>query len=359
MPRPGVGERLMNRQRSMITTGNDKEGKKMDKKAWFILPVLFLVAGVASGEEALVTGFHLKPAAAIVKVGGTVKLKLVYCTVIDKSGNDSRVKSDKAPKAKVSEDDLAPLVDPAPEDDLAPLPVLTLDCDDELAPLKAPVDVKWEVSSGPGQISGDKAGATYQAPATMPTPNKATVSATLTYNVGKEKTILLSNITILDKVKTYSGKFSRHEVTVNSEYTSDLAGNIRWDFEEYYDIGGWREYKGKGKASFNIDRKGCGAAGFSNVPVEGWLKVHDDQSYEFQINLVSEDELVRTCRRGDAEWEESYTSAGETMVSGDPCGMSESYEHFTDITDLTFVRSGSCKDVVNQYQQGWSFKAVE
>ena len=47
------------------------------------------------------------------------------------------------------------------------------------------------------------------------------------------------------------------------------------------------------------------------------------------------------------------------MASGDPCGMSESYEHFTDITDLTFVRSGSCKDVVNQYQEGWSFKAVK
>ena len=326
----------------MITAGNDKEGKKMEMKAWFILPVLFLVAGVASGEEALVTGFHLKPASAIVKVGGTVKLKLVYCTVVDKSGNDSRVKSDKAPKAKVPddeltplvqtppeddltplvqtppEDDLTPLVPIPPEDDLTPLPVLTLDCDDELAPLKAPVDVKWEVSSGPGQISGDKAGATYQAPATMPTPNKATVSATLTYNVGKEKTILLSNITILDKVKTYSGKFSRHEVTVNSEYTSDLAGNIRWDFEEYYDIGGWREYKGKGKASFNIDRKGCGAAGFSNVPVEGWLKVHDDQSYEFQINLVSEDELVRTCRRGDAEWEESVHFFGRDDGIGRP-----------------------------------------
>ena len=347
-----------------------EEMKTVTQKMWFVAPVLFLVSLVVYGAEALVGGYHLKPASAVVKVGGTVKLKLVYCFLKEKSSNKTKGKSKDKPKGKDADDELAPLVIPPgakfADDELAPLVIPQLVCEgddgygEELAPLMSANDVKWKVDDGQGRVSGDLKGATYHAPASKPTPNKATVSATVTYNVGKSKTILLSRITILDEVKTYTGTFSRHAVTVYSEYTTDLAGNIKWEFEEDYDIGGWREYKGTGTAALSIKRIWCGAASFSGVPVEGRLKVYDDKRYDFLINLVGDAEQTRTCRRGDSTWEEEYSSGGDAMNQGDPCGLKEFYPQYSDVTDLSLNRKGDCGDnVINRYQEGWSFKAAE
>lgn len=320
------------------------------QKMWLVAPVLYLVSLAAYGGEALVDGYHLKPASAVVKVGGTVKLDLVHCEVVDKNpGKKPNAKSDSKPMIE------SKLVCEGDEG-----------YNDELAQLAVPDNVQWKVD-GPGRVSGDNEGATYHAPASKPKPNQATVAVTFKYplmHVGgksypKAKQTLLSRIKILDDVKTYTGTFSLHDVTVNSEYTRDLAGKIKWDFEEYYDIGGWREYTGVGTAALSIKRVWCGAASFSGVPVEGWLKVHDDKTYEFQINLVGDNELTRTCRRDDFTWKEEYSPSGDGMASGDPCGRSELYERYTDITDLTFGRNASCDQNLNQIQEGWSFKAVE
>lgn len=346
------------------------------KKMWLIAPVLYLVSLSAYGGEALVDGLHLKPASAIVKVGGTVKLSLDNCVVVDKArGKKPKAKSDSKPSGKQAEDDLAPLRmkypgEDVPDNELAPLPDLKLVCEgddgyDVLPPLVL-TNMKWEVIDGPGRVSGDRKGATYHAPASKPTLNQATVAVTFKYplDVGaksypKAKQTLLSRITILDEVKTYIGTFSRHDVSVNSEYTSDLAGNIRWEFEEYDDIGGWREYTGTGTADYTIKRIGCGAAAtFSRVPVEGRLMVHDDKRYEFQIDLVGDDEQMRTCRREDT-WKETYSVAGTAMTSADPCGKKEFYPRYSDITVLSFGSNGSCDIVINRYQEGWSFKAAE
>jgi len=358
----------------------------------FVAPVMLLVGLAAHGDEALVTGYHLRPASAVVQTGGTVKLKLVYCFVVDnkpvrKQQGRSKKKyadDDLAPlvsppsgKAKYADDDLAPLVPPPDKptdkyagDDLAPLPYLVCEGDDdydryagELAPLVAPVVVQWKVD-GPGRVSGDKKGATYYAPPSRPTPNKATVAATLTYNVGKGKTILLSGIKILDEVKTYTGSFSVNDVGVNSEYTRILTGHIRWEFDEYYEEGHWREYTGSGTATLKISRTGCGpAASFPGVPVEGRLKVYDDKKYEFLINLVGDHEQTRTCRRPDLDkdlkWEETFSSGGDAVSSGDPCGTGEFYPRSTDITRLAFERKGGCSNVMNRFQEKWSFTAVE
>lgn len=352
----------------------------MTQKIWFVGSVLWLFSLAAYGAEALVTGYHLKPASAVVKVGGTVKLKLVYCFVKEKSSVKPKGKSDSKPKKKyygegVADDELAPLVAPPgakfADDELAPLVLPPLVCEgddgygEELAPLMSAADVKWKVDDGQGRVSGDLKGATYHAPASKPTPNKATVSATVTYNAGKSKTILLSRITILDEVKTYTGTFTMYDVTVNSEYTTNLTGNIRWEFDEYYDIGGWREYTGNGTATLNISRIGCGtAANFSDVPVEGRLKVYDDKRYDFLINLVGDAEQTRTCRRPDLDkhlkWEETYSSGGHAMNQGDPCGLKEFYPRYGDATDLSLDRKGGCADNIrNQYREGWSFKAVK
>ncbi len=391
---------------------------------WFVAPAMFLVGFAAHAEEALVTGYHLKPASAVVKTSGTVKLKLVYCFVVnDKAEGKHKGQSSDKPKKKYADDDLAPLVpessgeaktkyaddDLAPlvppppgkpkdkyaDDDLAPLPYLVCEGEDgydrfvgELAPLVSPVDVQWKVD-GQGRVSGDKKSATYHAPASRPTPNKATVAASLSYNVGKGKTILLSSITIFDEVKSYSGTFSVNDVSVNTEYTRILTGKIRWEFDEYYEEGRWREYTGSGTATLKVSRTGCGtAANFADVPVEGRLKVYDDRKYEFLINLVGDKEQTRTCRRPDLDkdlqWEETFSSGGDSVSSGDPCGASEfypgatdissqvslkryadsqaskSYPSYTDITRLAFKRKGGCSNnVVNRFEERWLFEAVE
>ena len=355
---------------------------------WFVAPVMFLASFAACGEEALVTGYHLKPASAAVKVGGTVKLDLVYCQVMEKKpGNKPKAESGSKPRGKyygegVSDDELAPLVESkpssngkskgkyygekVPDGELAPLHVLKLVCDgddgyDVLAPLVLP-DVKWEVVDGQGRVSGDRNGATYRAPASRPTSNKATVA--VSYTMGKEKTILFSKITILDEVKTYAGTFSSHDVSVNTEYTRNLTGKIRWELDEYYEEGGWREYTGSGTATLKVSRTGCGtAANFADVPVEGRLKVYDDKNYEFLINLVGDKEQTRTCRRPelskDLSWEETFSSGGDAVSSGDPCGTSEFYPRYSDVTSLAFERKGGCNNVTNRFEERWSFEAVE
>jgi hypothetical protein len=279
-------------------------------------------------------GFNLKPASAVVKAGRTITLRLLFCV---------NLKDRKPPRS------------------------ICHDPDDHLFPLKDDaVDVKWKVVDGHGSINGDKKGATYHAPASKPTPNKAIAEATVTYNLmgKKRKEILRSNITIMD-APAYTGTFTSHYVTVNSEYTSDLAGNIEWDFEEYYDVGDWKEYKGRGTAAFSVKRIGCGEpASFSDVPVEGWLKVYKDNKYEFQINLLGDAEVTRTCYRPDLDkdltWEETLSLAGSGMSSADPCGVKEFYPKYTDVTDLTFGRNGSCdNNVTNLFKVGWSFKAME
>jgi len=286
------------------------------------------------------TGYYLKPQSAEVIIGKSVSLNLVFCTAW-KNASDGESKQ---------------------EGDAPP----TLECGGSVIPFK-PGTVTWKLE-GKGSVSGDKEGATYQAPASMPTPNKAIVKATLTYDspeLKKQKHILLSEITIVDA--DYIGTFSSHEVSVNSEYTTDLSGNVRWVFEEDYDIGGWREYKGIGTAALTIKRLGCEAGAFSDVPVEGWLKLYKDNKYEFQINLVDEDELMltRTCRRPDLDkdltWEETYSSSGDGMSSSDHCGEKEFYPHYDDVKDLSYGRNGSCGNIspINQYQDGWSFKAVK
>jgi hypothetical protein len=225
-----------------------------------------------------------------------------------------------------------------------------------------PANVKYSADSSLETADDAMNGTVYVAPG--PVPNKATVEVTLTCNVGKGKTILLSSITIFDEVKSYSGTFSAYDVSVNTEYTRNLTGKIRWKFDEYYEEGGWREYTGSGTAMLKVSRTGCGTAvNFADVPVEGRLKVYDDKKYEFLINLVGDKEQMRTCRRPDLDkdlkWEETFSSAGDAVSSGNPCGTGEFYPHSSDITTLAFERKGNCSNVINRFQEKRLFKAVE
>ena len=337
-----------------------------------LLPLLLLpFAGDARAKEALVTGYHLKPATAAVMTGKSIKLNLVYCTVVNVS-EEERKKTQKKPpepdkKAEKEDDDLAPLVKPKPDDDLAPLDVMRLVCEGDpdaqkylgdLTPLVVPKNVKWEVTSGQGKVSGDDHGATFQAPASKPDPNKATVTATFTNNVGNQKTILYSTIVVFDEVKTYSGTFRMHEVAINAEYFTDMSGDITFDFTEYYDVGGWREYEGKGKATYLVQRYGCSKASFAGVPVEGRLKVYDNGGYEMEVGLISEAQITISCKRYGNAWQEEISPAGAAMNSGDACATKEFIPRYDNKAQFGLSREGRCKLVRDAYEESWLFRAT-
>ena len=81
------------------------------------LPLLAQAASTLAQNPAIVDGLHLKPASAIVKVGGTVKLDLVYCKVAGKvaekeSGNKPKGTSNDKPSGKSS--NTTPELSPVP-----------------------------------------------------------------------------------------------------------------------------------------------------------------------------------------------------------------------------------------------------
>lgn len=418
----------------------------------FFAAGLLLPSTAVHGAEAKVAGHHLRPASAVTMAGGTVKLKLVHCSLVPlESEHDARARKAPAGKLKLSIGEVVEITPPggdeapggtleltigeivevtpqdqqaagggdaaAPEgelrvtigevveifpkdkgaarDDDGEVPEgklelrigeivevtparrdkaqkLRLLCEGDegyersarsSARLLRLASVRWKVD-GPGRVVGDTKGATYSAPPAKPTPDKAVVSATLTYSAGKKKTILLSNIKIVDKISAYTGRFSVNDVTVNSEYARLLTGTIRWKFDEYYAEGGWREYTGRGRATLEVSRKGCGAAAtFAGVPVEGRMKVYDDKKYEFLIGVVSDQEQTRSCRRPDLDkdltWEETFSASGDALSSGNPCGTSEYYPRYSAIETLTSKRKGGCGVLVDQFEQRWWFRAVE
>lgn len=144
------------------------------------------------------TGFHLRPSAATVKVGGTVGLYVKFCYIVS-------------------------VVD-ASDDELVHL---GLECEALTPQNIAPITVvpHWSVS-GAGSVSGGPFSATYTAPATKPTPNTAVVTVRID-NTKFGTLYLLSHITIIDEVTAYTGDLEFNESTVFDDVGD---GGARFDF---------------------------------------------------------------------------------------------------------------------------------
>lgn len=313
-------------------------------------PVMWLFCLAAQGAEANGTGYQLRPESAETSPGNAVRLNLVYCYVPEvKSGSDS----DAPRRPLICEGDKV--------------------YDNGRLQRPGIDNVQWNVD-GPGSVNGDKNGATYFAPALQPSENEATVSVTLANSASGSMTFLQARIKIIGntkpavhfnatKIKYYVGRFRSEDVAVNNEYTRSMVGKISWNFDEYYEEGGWSEYTGTGTATLVASRVGCGKVNFAGVPVEGRMKVYNDMKYEFLINLVGDKEQTRTCRRPELDknlvWEETFSSGGDAMNSGDPCGKHEFYPSYTEIGTLVHERKGTCDNVMNRFQEGWSFEAVK
>lgn len=345
--------------------------KTVKQKIWLIGPVLWLFSLAAHGADALVTGYHLKPASAIVTVGGTVKLKLVYCRV---KANQPEVKpkaaSDGKPGEKSIEDDLAPLVAPDPNskaksisDDLAPLPVLELVCEGEegygeaRASFKVPADVKWQVVDGPGRVSGNLKGATYHAPASKPASNQATVSATFTYNTGREKTIALSRIKIVDQVEEYRGK---------ATFQSPVAGifataNVTWTLikkkpgDDDDDDEGKLRYQASGTIAGKVTAPDCQPLNVNLViqrGTDGGLDVDTTQkTYGFEFSSSSP--ITWMCGKPR---QPMMVEGGSFFHFGSVCGQPEGVP----VADLVSLRgTATCNTTGLFGTTTWTFEAVK
>jgi hypothetical protein len=175
---------------------------------WVKYPVLDIAAKTVTvsivhfTDYADAAGFNLRPGAATVKVGGTVGLHVKFCY-------------------------------PASVDDGSQLGslVVGLECYDPGAPdaLGAPGVSQWTVS-GAGGVSGGSFSATYTAPAAKPTPNTAVVNARID-NTKFGTLYLLSHITIIDAVTTYTGDLAFNEHDVYSDGSKmDYYGTARLSF---------------------------------------------------------------------------------------------------------------------------------
>jgi len=139
-----------------------------------ISPVMWMFCLTAHGTETNEYGYYLRPASAETSPGNTVKLNLVYCFVVEVQPGSNNM----APQRQLICEGDKGYVNGG-------IQRLSLD------------NVQWNVD-GPGSVHGDKNGATYSAPALLPTPNEATVTATLTNNASGSMTLLQARIKIID-----------------------------------------------------------------------------------------------------------------------------------------------------------------
>ena len=180
-------------------------------------------------DYSLVEGFQIWPYFRQVSPGAQVPIKVVYCY--------RRDEWKLFPVPESDDDELAPLVLPEHDDELAPLGELVkrirCDMDDDPAPLLPIPDVlAWKVNGIEGGDSEvgtlakrNRAEATYTAPSDTPDPDTVTVSADLPWG-GKGKLVATAQIEITEPGRTYEGNL---RYSVASEGISvTLSGDVTW-----------------------------------------------------------------------------------------------------------------------------------
>ena len=180
-------------------------------------------------DYSLVEGFQIWPYFRQLHTGEQVAIKVIYCYRRDEFKPSLPPDSD--------EDELAPLVLPEHDDDLAPLgdvlEKIRCDMNVELAPLLPIPDVlAWKVNGVEGGDSRlgtiakrDTASATYTAPSSSPDPNTVTVSADLPWGE-KGKMVATALIEISASGRAYEGSLRYSHTSPDQSVT--LAGDVTW-----------------------------------------------------------------------------------------------------------------------------------
>ncbi|MBI5098732.1 MAG: hypothetical protein HZB30_05785 [Nitrospirae bacterium] len=190
-----------------------------------------------------VAGYNLRPGATNVKVGQTVRLKLLNCYL---------------------------------EDDGSGLYSVGLRCDDTSASGVAPTHYRvseWAVNgvaggnSTVGTISGDSTSATYTAPASKPTPNTVAVSARITDGTAYVDT-LVSNITI---VGGYTGTV-QFTWSANGGFSASGTANVTWT--QSSTVQNVRQYQASGTINADVTVPGCGTKHDSGPIANGILQLN-------------------------------------------------------------------------------------
>lgn len=188
---------------------------------WLGAPSLDSVAKTVSistthfTDFSMVQGYRLQPLTKTLKVNERVALQAVYCY-----------------PPPVASGDLTPLGlscdTPAPQGGLAPLVFVN----------------EWSVNgilggnATAGTVTGNNFSATYQVPATKPTPNTVAVSARVNLGTGA-KVLVVSNITIADQVLGYAGTVQFTSNILSASVTNGTA-SVTWT--QFEDLGDTRRY---------------------------------------------------------------------------------------------------------------------
>lgn len=202
---------------------------------WFGTPSFDKVAKTVSvntthfTDTSMVPGYRLMPLSKTIKVKESLPMQVEFCY---------------APKSSADQKRLGMKCDNA---------------DSEANELPFFMITEWSVNGvlggngSVGTISGNGPSATFTAPATMPSPNPVAVSANVNF-VGKDKTLVVSNITIIDPT-AYEGTVHFTESNgAGIEITQGVA-SVAWTL--FDDSLGVRVYKPTGTISAVVTPTDC------------------------------------------------------------------------------------------------------
>lgn len=232
-------------------------------------------------DFSLVQGYRLQPLSKTLRVDESLALQVAFCY-------------------------------PATDSDLTPLG-LSCDTDVPQSDVAAPFVIsEWSVNGNAGgdatvgTVSGNGPSATYQAPATQPTPNTVAVSARVNLPARGE-TLVVSNITITDSA-TYTGTFNFSISLGVGSVVSSGSANVTWT--QFEDLGDTRSYVPSGTITADITLAGCDTL-HATVPIQATvphgagptLVVYTASNSAFansyQFGLSADPNTILTFRCGD------------------------------------------------------------
>ncbi|MBN9430018.1 MAG: hypothetical protein J0H09_26295 [Burkholderiales bacterium] len=271
-------------------------------------------------DWSLVQGLQLRPPSAVVKVGNSVGMKLLYCFA--------------APNGAAYE--------------------MGYDCDGELAPLASPANCAVNGTVGGnttiGRISQSGQDITYTAPSIRPSPAGVAVSCEIN-GAGPGKILAVSNITVTDA--DYSGGFSSDSM-VEGHRTEMVSTNLTWTRMAQVP-GDQAQYTAQGTALVTVTEPGCPAVS-AELPVTGMLIVFDSnylgpdpswsRKYAFWVNTTEVRTIGKACRRNDLVYDIDVYGAASFLGCGNydegELGAPADLASYSDVKQLVGTRRLSC-----------------
>jgi len=208
-------------------------------------------------------------------------------------------------------------------------------------------------------ITGVERIASYTAPHALPTPNPVAVQAQ--FDVGTSRTVLVSNITVVDALRVYEGTaFGRASTRIsNEEQWVEMSANLRFTYNPQLSVAGDLWYDGTGTAYVHGKPIGCdsGSAMVSVQSASLVLHTEGPLAGTYALGAAALAEVRLTC--GDPPQRLTIPIAGGIGAGGGGAGdncptlsIGQDPDHLSGAWSCT-VSDGSTM------RANWTLRAVE